>query len=93
MNKKGMGIFSKIFLYTLLFLFVVIGIASVLFAGQFQTVFQSGQNQIHKETYTLLIEQLKEKSPEQISEIAELFHEQNLSLEFYIHFYFECIDK
>jgi Signal transduction histidine kinase len=84
MNKKGMGIFSKIFLYTLLFLLIVIGVASVLFAGQFQTAFQSGQNQVHKETYTSLIEQLQGKSPEQIPDIAELFHDQNLSLEFYI---------
>ena len=84
MSKRGMGIFSKIFLYTLLFLLIVIAIASVLFAGQFQAAFQSGQTQVHKETYTSLIEQLQDKLPEQVLDIAALFHEQNLSLEFYI---------
>ena len=84
MKRRGMGIFGRIFVYTLLFLLIVIGIALFFFAGQFQTVFQSGQNQVHKETYTVLIEQLESKPPEQIAEIAELFHGQNLSLEFYI---------
>ena len=84
MKRRGIGIFGRIFVYTLLFLLIVIGIALFFFAGQFQTVFQSGQNQVHKETYTVLIEQLESKPPEQIAEIAELFHGQNLSLEFYI---------
>jgi Signal transduction histidine kinase len=84
MKKRGMGIFGKIFLYTLLFLLIVIGVALAFFAGQFQTVFQSGQNQVHKETYTPLIEQLQGKPRGHVAEIAESFHEQNLSLAFYI---------
>ena len=84
MSKRKMGMFSKIFLYTLLFLIIVIGIASAFFARQFQTVFQSGQNQVHKETYTPLISQLEGKPAEQLAEISESFHEKNMSLEFYI---------
>ena len=84
MNKRGLGIFGKQFLYTLLFLVIVLGIASVSFTGQFSAIFQAGQSQVRIENFNPLIRQLDGKDLAQIAEIAEAFHEQNTSFAFYI---------
>ena len=84
MRAKGRGLFIKTFLYTLLFILVVIGIAVFMFSGQITTAFQAGQNKVHEENFAPLINQIEEGSPDQIAAIAASFEKDNVSPMFYL---------
>jgi len=84
MKKRRLGIFGKIYLYTLSFLIAVIGLTALLFAQQFNLIFEEGKKQVVTESVRPLVEQLNGKSEAEIKAMAEAFHEHNIYLRFYI---------
>lgn len=84
MKRKKLGIFWKVFLYTLSFLIAVIGLTALLFAQQFELIFEEGKKQVVMVNVTPLVEQLNGKSETEIKALAKVFHEQNIYLQFYI---------
>ncbi|WP_199615064.1 sensor histidine kinase [Paenibacillus alkalitolerans] len=84
MKRKKIGIFWKVFLYTLSFLIAVIGLTALLFAQQFENIFEEGRNQFVTNNVRPLVEQLNGKSETEIKALAKVFHEQNIYLQFYI---------
>jgi Signal transduction histidine kinase len=84
MKKKRLGIFGKVFLYTLSFLLMVIGLTVLLFARQIELVFEEGKKQVVMESIKPLVELLAGKSESEIRSVAEAFHRQNIGIRFYI---------
>ncbi|GHO89453.1 sensor histidine kinase [Dictyobacter formicarum] len=82
MKKRGLGIFGKVFLYTLLFLTISTTITAVFFAGQFMTAYETDQKQQLIDSYLPLTHEIEGKSTYEIKEIARDFHEKNASFEF-----------
>lgn len=79
------GIFGKVFLYTLIFLVITILVAAVVFAQQFIDYY----NYLQIRQYTAVFEPLKtsvleEGNVEKIIKIADSFHDKNQSYSFRI---------
>lgn len=79
------GIFGKVFLYTLIFLVITILVAAVVFAQQFIDYY----NYLQIRQYTAVFEPLKtsvleEGNIEKIVKIADSFHDKNQSYSFRI---------
>lgn len=79
------GIFGKVFLYTLIFLVITISVAAVVFAQQFIDYY----NYLQIRQYTAVFEPLKtsvleEGNIEKIVKIADSFHDKNQSYSFRI---------
>lgn len=85
MKKKSLGIFGKVFLYTLLFLTLAIGITAGIFARQFMTAYEIGRRQQIADSMRPLVDQLQGRSREEMIELAQSFSEQNPTYQFYIH--------
>ena len=82
MNKKvKFGIFSKVFLYTVLILLFVIGSMFLFFANQIQSTITLTQRQQLSETFALFREQIIGKTTEEIIAFAEVFHRLNASFD------------
>jgi two-component system, OmpR family, sensor histidine kinase VanS len=84
MKIKGPGIFGKVFLYTLLFLTLAIGITATIFAQHFVTAYDYGRRQQIAESMRPFVSQLQGKSQEEMIALAEAFHERNPSYRFFI---------
>lgn len=84
MKKKNLGIFWRVFIYTSSFLIAIIGLTALLFAQQFENIFEEGKNQFVTNNIRPLVEQLNGKSETEIKALAKVFHEQNIYLRFYI---------
>lgn len=84
MRYKMLGIFGKVFTYTVLITAIVISIAAIFFAGQIATVFETTQRQQLTNVFQPLLDQLDGKSDNERIEIAQKFHEKNTSFEFCI---------
>ncbi|MDF3002380.1 MAG: histidine kinase [Bacillota bacterium] len=79
------GIFGKVFLYTLIFLVITILVAAIVFAQQFIDYY----NYLQIRQYTAVFEPLKTSvleggSTEKIVKIADSFHDKNQSYSFRI---------
>ena len=81
-KSKLFGIFSKVFLYTVLILFFVIGGIFLFFSNQIQSTITLTQQQQLSNTFTLFREQIQGKTADEIITIAEDFHRWNASFEF-----------
>jgi two-component system sensor histidine kinase VanS len=81
-RKRFFGIFGKIFLYTVLILFFVIGGIFLFFSSQIQSTITLTNQQQLSDTFTLFREQIQGKSADEIITIAEDFHRWNASFEF-----------
>ena len=81
---RKFGIFRKIFLYTLLFLILVVGITAALFSQQFVSFYDASQLQQLNSVFQPLTHSLANKSVDEIIEIAANFHAQNQSFMFSI---------
>lgn len=79
MKKKSLGIFGKVFLYTLLFLTLAIGITAGIFARQFVTVYEHVLRQQITDSMRPFVSQLQGKSREETIELAQSFYEKNPS--------------
>lgn len=85
MKQKGRrGIFGQVFLYTLLFITLIVGIAAVIFAQQFIVINNSIHEQQVMNSFQPLIRQIEENPKEEVLTLAEAFHEKNTSFEFSI---------
>ncbi len=84
MKVKNLGIFGKIFLYTLSFLIAVIGLTALLFSQQFDMIFEEGKTRVFQDNLRPLVEQLNGKPEAEVKAIADAFHKQNIYLRFYI---------
>ncbi|MCL2719593.1 MAG: HAMP domain-containing histidine kinase [Lachnospiraceae bacterium] len=81
-KKNFFGIFGKVFLYTVLILFFVIGGIFLFFSNQIQSTITLTQQQQLSNTFTLFREQIQGKTTDEIIAIAEDFHRWNASFEF-----------
>jgi two-component system, OmpR family, sensor histidine kinase VanS len=83
-RRKGLGIFGKVFLYTLLFLTLAIGITAVLFARQFVTAFEYGRRQQVAESMRPFVNELQGKTRDEMIALARSFHEANPASRFVV---------
>lgn len=81
---KKRKIFVKVFLYTILFLIIVIGVTAVLFSQQIVSFYNNTQTQFLSESFSQLRNQLLNAEPEDYSKIAREFSEKNQSYSFAI---------
>jgi two-component system sensor histidine kinase VanS len=81
---KKRGIFIKVFSYTLLFVFLMIAVAAVFFAGQFLSFYRRDQSEQLSRVFQPILGLIEGKSPEEIAAIAQDFHEKNQSFSFII---------
>ena len=82
MERKG--IFIKVFSYTIIVLLLLVGVTSILFAQQFVSYFRAMEAQQTVKSYQPLVELIQNSDRFDIREMAELFHYNNQSFEFYI---------
>ena len=82
MNMRG--IFSKVFIYTTIFLIVLVCVTVALFSQQFISYYRVSQMQKVSSSYQHLVDRLQEKSESEFPEIARQFYENNQSYQFYI---------
>ena len=76
------GIFSKVFLYTMLILLLVIGSMFLFFSNQIISTVTVTQQRQAMEVFLPLFEQLRGKTNEEIIAFAEDFHMKNSSFSF-----------
>ena len=81
---KMRGIFSKVFIYTTIFLIVLVCVTVALFSQQFISYYRVSQMQKVSSSYQHLVDRLQEKSESEFPEIARQFYENNQSYQFYI---------
>lgn len=84
MRIKGLGIFGKVFIYTLLFLTLAIGITAGIFARQFVTAYEIGRRQQLADSIRPLVNQLQGRLREEMIELAQSFSEGNPAYQFLI---------
>jgi two-component system sensor histidine kinase VanS len=81
---KKRGIFFKVFLYTMLFLLVVISVTAALFSQQVVSFYNSAQMRMLNENYMQLTEHLSNADGRELIEIAREFADKNQSYNFMI---------
>ena len=82
MRKRG--IFIKVFLYTMIFLVVVISVTAALFAQQIVSFYNNTQIQRLNENFSQMRELLSNADVGDIYRIAQEFHESNQSYNFMV---------
>lgn len=82
--KKRRGIFIKVFAYTLLFVFLMVAVTTVFFAGQFLSFYKREQIDQLSRVFQPILGMIEGKPPEEIAAIARRFHERNQSFSFII---------
>ena len=68
------GIFSKVFIYTTIFLIVLVCVTVALFSQQFISYYRVSQMQKVSSSYQHLVDQLQGKSESEFPEIARQFY-------------------
>jgi two-component system sensor histidine kinase VanS len=81
---KRLGIFIKVFMYTLLFLVLVLVVTTALFTQQ-SVSFYHQTEQLY-DGYQDLVNRLDGKSPDEVKESAQYFYERNLPFQFIIRY-------
>jgi two-component system, OmpR family, sensor histidine kinase VanS len=84
MRVIRLGIFGKVFIYTLLFLTLAIGITAAVFARQFVTAYEIGRRQQLTDSMRPLVSLLQGRSREEMIELARSFSERNPVYQFHI---------
>jgi len=87
-KKSFLGIFGKVFLYTVLILLVVIGGMFLFFSNQIRSAVTITQQRQTTDVFAPIVSQLEGKSHDEIIAFVTEFHEENRSL----HFRFETDD-
>lgn len=82
MKRKRIGLFGKVFCYTLAILLFAIGITVVFFANQIASVAERAQQEQLYDIFIPLHEDLKGKTDEEAAGIASAFHDMNTSFDF-----------
>lgn len=78
------GLFATVFVYTLVFLLIIVGVTVALFAQQFMTFYQTSQIQQLTDIFQPLTQNLHRKTPEELVAIAQNFAARNQSYAFII---------
>ena len=81
-KKRFFGIFGKVFLYTVLILFFVIGGIFLFFSNQIKSTITLTNQQQLSQTFALFRGQIQGKTTEEIITIAEDFHRWDASFGF-----------
>lgn len=82
MKHKLLGIYGKIFFYTVLILVFVIFVMFAFFSDQINAVVEFTQRQQVTDVFQPLFDQLNGKSDDEMIEITNSFHMKNTSFEF-----------
>ena len=81
---KKSGIFIKVFIYTTIFMVLLVTVAIALFSQQFISFYRTNQMEKISNSYQRLQEQLSGIAESDFSEQARQFYENNQSFQFYI---------
>ena len=81
---KLLGIYAKVFFYTILILLVVTFVAAVFFSNQIAAIMESMERKQLSTVFAPLVSALEGKTDEGIITAAEGFHQKNASAEFSI---------
>ena len=81
---KMRGIFSKVFIYTTIFLILLVCVTVALFSQQFISFYRVSQMQKVSSSYQHLVDQLQGESESDFPALAQRFYENNQSFQFYI---------
>ena len=82
MKRRRLGIYSKVFLYTLGILLFTLCVTVLFFANQIGFVIEKTQQEQLSNIFQPLTDELNGKSSKEVTEIAEAFHGKNASFEF-----------
>ena len=82
MKLNGYGIFTKIFLYTMLLILLVIGVTSALFAQQVVSFYNTARLRQLSDSFSELTELLSAAHPTEYLRISRDFSERNQSYSF-----------
>lgn len=85
MKKKGIGIFGKMYFYTIFFILALIFITSAVFRRQIEEFYVVSKHQSVKETFLDFQEFVYGKSYDEIEIIAEQFNNENPLYEFALY--------
>lgn len=80
MKHRRVGIYSKVFLYTLGILLFTLSVTVLFFANQIGFVIEKTQQEQLSNIFQPLTDELKGKPSKAVTEIAEAFHEKMLHL-------------
>ena len=81
---KKRGIFFKVFVYTTIFLILLVCVTVALFSQQFLSFYNTTQDQQLYNSYQALFGQIYDKGDDDILEAAQDFYNSNQSFSFYI---------
>lgn len=81
---KIQGIFMKVFVYTTIFLILLVCITVALFSQQFISFYRVNQIQRISSSYQHLVDQFQGENTSDFPELAQQFYENNQSFQFYI---------
>lgn len=84
MRLKSMGIYGRVFFYTLLILLFVILVMFAFFSDQIFSVVDQTQRQQISDVFRAFFAEIRGKPEEEIAVIARNFHERNTSYQFRI---------
>ena len=79
---KKRGIFIKVFIYTIIFSTLLVGVTVALFSGQFISFYRTIRIRQISNSYQKIIDQSQGESD--VTELARRFYEQNQTIQFYI---------
>ena len=81
---KLRGIFRKVFVYTTIFLILLVCITVALFSQQFMSFYRVNQIQRVSSSYQDLVDQFQGENVDDFPKLAQQFWENNQSFQFYI---------
>ncbi|MDR1537428.1 MAG: HAMP domain-containing histidine kinase [Clostridiales bacterium] len=80
---KKSGLFTKIFVYTMVLVLLLVSVTAALFSQQFMRFYRTLQTRQIVASYEPLVERIQ-RSNKSIAETAQVFYENNESFEFFI---------
>jgi len=81
---KIRGIFMKVFVYTTVFLILLVCVTLTLFSQQFMSFYRVNQIQRVSSSYQRLVDQFQGENVDDFPKLAQQFFESNQSFQFYI---------
>lgn len=79
---KRSGIFVKVFIYTIIFSILLVGVTVTMFLARIMTYYSHLRSQEIINTYQSIV--IQSRGEDDITEVARQFYEKNQSMQFYI---------
>lgn len=79
---KRSGIFVKVFIYTIIFSILLVGVTVTMFLARIMTYYSHLRSQEITNTYQSIV--IQSRGEDDITEVARQFYEKNQSMQFYI---------